>query len=430
MADEQWETRREAAARTAPATSDAPDVSIVMPCLNEIQSLPHCIENAKDALARIEATHGLTGEIVIADNGSTDGSQGLAVRLGARVALVDERGYGAALIGGGRAARGRFVVMGDCDGSYDFTESVPMIGRLLAGDDVCMGSRFEGGIAPGAMPWKNRWIGNPVLTGVLNLFFRTGINDAHCGLRALTKDSFDRLNLSSTGMEFASEMVVKAALLRLRMSQVPATLSKDLRDRAPHLRPWRDGWRHLRYLFMLSPAWSFGVPAALMGVFGAVVLMLAAAQTFAPGTAPAIGDSWTVMGGAAVSAAYGVAGMGLAALLVQVLSGYRRAGALLSRAARLATFEGLLAAGLTASVLGTAVLGVVIANWMARGFTAAPSLLPIVAGTLLVTLGLQTAFGGVLLSVIGGNRARLTPEVLRPGASARATEPAPQRAAA
>ncbi|MEL7486502.1 MAG: glycosyltransferase family 2 protein, partial [Pseudomonadota bacterium] len=233
------------------------DVSIVMPCLNETLSLPHCIANAKDALAQIKAQYGLEGEIVIADNGSTDGSQRLATSLGARVAPVRERGYGAALIGGAKAAAGRFILMGDCDGSYNFTEGVPMIGKLNEGYAVCMGSRFDGGIAPGAMPWKNRYIGNPVLTGILNLFFRTGVNDAHCGLRAITKEAFETLNLSGSGMEFASEMVIKAALKKLPMTQAPATLSKDLRDRPPHLRPWRDGWRHLRYLLMLSPTWLF-----------------------------------------------------------------------------------------------------------------------------------------------------------------------------
>jgi glycosyltransferase involved in cell wall biosynthesis len=238
-------------------------VSIVMPCLNEAQCLPHCIANAHEALERIEREYGLSGEILIADNGSTDGSQAIAARLGARVVAVAARGYGAALIGGAEAAFGRYILMGDADGSYDFTDGVAMIGRLHAGADVCMGSRFKGGIAPGAMPWKNRHIGNPVLTGILNLLFRSGISDAHCGLRAIRKQAFAELRLTGTGMEFASEMVIKAALRKQRMEEVPARLLADLRDRPPHLRPWRDGWRHLRYLFMLSPARVFGVPAVV-----------------------------------------------------------------------------------------------------------------------------------------------------------------------
>ncbi|WP_237229958.1 glycosyltransferase family 2 protein [Sphingobium sp. TKS] len=228
------------------------DVSIVMPCLDEVQCLPHCIANAQDALDQIAAEYGLTGEILVADNGSTDGSQALALSLGARVVPVAEKGYGAALIGGCRGAYGSYILMGDCDGSYDFTDGVKMIGRLLDGADLCMGSRFKGGIGPGAMPWKNRYIGNPALTAILNLFFRAGVEDAHCGLRAIRREACARLNLQSSGMEFASEMIIKASLHRLRIDEVPATLSPDLRMRAPHLRPWRDGWRHLRYLFMLT----------------------------------------------------------------------------------------------------------------------------------------------------------------------------------
>ena len=236
-------------------------VSFVLPCLNEAQSLEHCIGVIREALAELDHRLGLTGEIVVADNGSTDGSQALAERLGARVVPVAERGYGAALRGGFEAARGRYLVMGDSDGSYDFREATAMVEALMSGADLCMGSRFKGGIKPGAMPWKNRYIGNPILTGILNLLFGAGISDAHCGLRALTKPCFERLELTGSGMEFASEMVIKAALKGERIVERPATLSPDLRDRAPHLRPWRDGWRHLRYLFMLSPFWLFAAPA-------------------------------------------------------------------------------------------------------------------------------------------------------------------------
>jgi glycosyltransferase involved in cell wall biosynthesis len=273
-------------------------VTIVMPCLNETISLPHCIANAQDALRMIEDRFGLAGEIVIADNGSTDGSQALAESLGARVVAVTRRGYGAALIGGCQAAYGDYILMGDCDGSYNFTEGVAMIGKLIDGNDLCMGSRFDGGIAPGAMPWKNRHIGNPALTGILNLFFRSGINDAHCGLRAISRDAFAKLGLSGEGMEFASEMVIKASLKKMRVVQVPATLSVDLRDRAPHLRPWRDGWRHLRYLLMLSPTWVFGVPAMLaMGIAMALLFSAALhALGILPGTGR-FGTSWTIVAG-------------------------------------------------------------------------------------------------------------------------------------
>src|SRR5689334_8960280 len=191
------------------ATADL-DVSIVMPCLNEVKTLPVCIEMAQAALDELRRAHGLVGEVVVSDNGSEDGSQALAESLGARVIHCPVRGYGAALRYGILGARGRYIVMGDADGSYDFRESVPMIERLMDGYELCMGSRFLGEIKPGAMPWMNEHIGNPVLTGILNLFFRSGLSDAHCGMRAFTKSSFERLDPTSRGMEFASEMLIKA----------------------------------------------------------------------------------------------------------------------------------------------------------------------------------------------------------------------------
>jgi len=292
--------RQQAARKFAQATPEPRrervDVTIVMPCLNEAQCLAHCIMNAREALRRISKEYGLAGEIVIADNGSTDGSQMLATGLGARVVDVSERGYGAALIGGGKAARGKYILMGDADGSYDFTDGVAMIGELESGAELCMGSRFKGGISPGAMPWKNRYIGNPVLTGILNLFFRPGISDAHSGLRAIRKDAFLGLGLSGAGMEFASEMVIKAALKRLRIAETPVKLLPDLRDRAPHLRPWRDGWRHLRYLFMLSPTWVFGVPGLAAFCAGMTILAVALLRALGLTGPTPFGESWIVVG--------------------------------------------------------------------------------------------------------------------------------------
>ncbi|MGH6877875.1 MAG: glycosyltransferase family 2 protein, partial [Rhizomicrobium sp.] len=309
-------------AATAPI---ALDVSIIMPCLNEATSLPHCIANARQALAGIEFRYDLTGEIVVADNGSTDGSQALARKLGARVIDVSTKGYGAALIGGCDGAFGRYLLMGDADGSYDFLDGVAMIGRLIDGADLCMGSRFQGGIAPGAMPWKNRYIGNPVLTGILNLFFRSGIDDAHCGLRAITKEAFHDLGLSGMGMEFASEMIVKASLKKVRIDQAPATLSPDLRRRAPHLRPWRDGWRHLRYLLMLSPTWLFGVPGLL--AMAIATLVLGAASLFALGVVHGIsffGTSWTIVAGYLFTVGHFCLIMALATQFYGVRRGYRQ----------------------------------------------------------------------------------------------------------
>ena len=226
------------------------DVTILMPCLNESKTLSLCITSARAALDELQPL-GLTGEILISDNGSTDGSQKIASDLGVRTVTCLEPGYGNALISGARAARGRYIVMGDADASYDFKEAVPMVLKLRDGYDVCLGSRFKGRIAPGAMPWKNRFIGNPLLTGLLNLFYRSGLSDAHCGLRAVTRQAFDRMSLNCPGMEFASEMVVKACLQNLKRAEVPVTLYKDLRGRSPHLKPWSDGKRHVRFLLNL-----------------------------------------------------------------------------------------------------------------------------------------------------------------------------------
>lgn len=383
------------------------DVSIVMPCLNEIISLRHCIANAQDALDQIFDRYGLTGEIVIADNGSTDGSQALASSLGARVVPVAERGYGAALIGGCRAAAGRYILMGDCDGSYNFVDGVAMIGRLDDGADICMGSRFKGGIEPGAMPWKNRYIGNPVLTGILNLFFRSGVSDAHCGLRAITKDAFHALGLTGSGMEFASEMVIKGALKRLRMDEVPASLSRDLRDRAPHLRPWRDGWRHLRYLLMLSPRWIFGIPAAFAMGLGAMILVIATLfeLKMIDGHSP-FGTGWTIMAGFLLTTGHFAFLMGLAMDFHGVRAGYRLPKPQLKRWRGLLTLEASLMAGLTMLLLSIAVFTSISIRWSAGEFASPPSVLMLTFATLLSALGLQSIFGGFVLSIVAGHEAR------------------------
>ncbi len=383
------------------------DISIILPCLNETQSLPHCVENARAALAAINTQYGLVGEVVVADNGSTDGSQALAESLGARVVAVSERGYGAALRGGLAGGRGRFLIMGDCDGSYDFGDAVPMVGKLIQGADICMGSRLKGAILPGAMPWKNRYIGNPILTGILNLLFRSGISDAHCGLRALTRASFDRLALTGLGMEFASEMVIKAALKRERIEEVPITLHPDLRDRPPHLRPWRDGWRHLRYLFMLSPAWVYGIPGAVLVSLGAAILCTAGWHSLWGDHSPFFfGDYWTILAAAAVGIGHLAGLLGLATHLYGVREGYRRPKSWIPLAARWLTLETMLASGLAAIAIGFAILLAVTLAWFDRDLARAASVLPAVLGVLMLTLGAQNILGGFLLAILGGNEAR------------------------
>jgi glycosyltransferase involved in cell wall biosynthesis len=254
----------------SPAAADpaaTPELSIVMPCLDEAVTVGICIDKALTWARSAEVSL----EIVVADNGSTDGSQRVAAERGARVVQVEERGYGGALMGGIAAARGRFVIMGDADDTYDFGNLSPFLERLRAGDDLVIGNRFAGGVEPGAMPPLNRYLGNPALTGVGRLLFRSPVGDFHCGLRGFARDAIMGLDLRTTGMEFASEMVVKATLQGLRIDEVPTKLSRSPSERRPHLRPWRDGWRHLRFLLLYSPRWLFLYPGLLLMIAGLLV---------------------------------------------------------------------------------------------------------------------------------------------------------------
>jgi len=243
------------------------ELTVVMPCLNEAETVATCVRKAVGFLRG----HDISGEVVVADNGSTDGSQQLATDAGARVVPVSEKGYGNALMGGIVAARGRFIIMGDADDSYDFTNLMPFVESLRSGADLVMGNRFQGGIEPGAMPALHRYIGNPVLSFIGRLFFGSKIGDFHCGLRGFRRDSVMRLGLQATGMEFASELVVKATLAEQRITEVPTTLAKDGRSRPPHLRSWRDGWRHLRFLLLFSPRWLFFFPGLAVFVLGVLI---------------------------------------------------------------------------------------------------------------------------------------------------------------
>ncbi|MEO8684783.1 MAG: glycosyltransferase family 2 protein [Devosia sp.] len=252
--------------------TDALELTILMPCLNEAETLAICIGKAQSFLTR----SGIAGEVVVADNGSTDGSQAIASAHGARVVAVPEKGYGAALAGGITAAQGKFVIMADADDSYDFANLDLCVAALRDGADLVMGNRFAGGVAADAMPWHHRYIGNPVLSFLGRLFFRTPVRDFHCGLRGFSRDAIQRLNLRTIGMEFASEMVVKSTLSNLDVREVPTTLKKDGRSRPPHLRSFRDGWRHLRFLLLFSPRWLFlypGITLLLVGLLAGATLM-------------------------------------------------------------------------------------------------------------------------------------------------------------
>lgn len=250
-----------------PAALPPLELTVVIPCLNEALTIAGCVKEAIDAMI----ANDIPGEVVVADNGSTDGSQKLATEAGARVVPIAKKGYGNALRGGIEAARGRFILMGDADGSYNFGHLPRFVERLRAGADLVMGNRFLGGIEPGAMPWKNRHIGNPLLSFIGRLFFRTPIGDFHCGIRAFSADAYRRMDLRTTGMELASEMVIKSVLFEQRVEEVPTVLRRDGRDRPPHLRPWRDGWRHLRFMLLFSPRWLFWYPGIALMMTGALL---------------------------------------------------------------------------------------------------------------------------------------------------------------
>jgi glycosyltransferase involved in cell wall biosynthesis len=251
------------------ASEEIIELSIVMPCLNEAETIGTCIRKAKSFLQE----NGVDGEVIVADNGSTDGSDEIAESLGARVVHVPEKGYGNALIGGIAVARSKYVIVGDADDSYDFLSLGPFLAKLREGYDLVMGNRFKGGIEPGAMPPLHRYLGNPTLSGIGRLFFKSPVGDFHCGLRGFKREPIEKLNLRATGMEFASEMVVKATMHDLRIAEVPTSLAKDGRSRPPHLKSWKDGWRHLRFLLISSPRWLFFYPGILMTVVGSAAML-------------------------------------------------------------------------------------------------------------------------------------------------------------
>jgi len=375
------------------------ELTILMPCLNEAETLAICIEKALGFLRR----SGISGEVLIADNGSSDGSQEIAARLGARVTHVPEKGYGAALIAGIAAARGRYVIMGDSDDSYDFSVLDPFIAKLRDGFDLVMGNRFKGGIAPGAMPPLHRYLGNPVLSTIGRIFFASPIRDFHCGLRGFSRDAMMALELRAPGMEFASEMVVKATMRGLRIAEVPTTLSPDGRSRPPHLRSWRDGWRHLRFLLIFCPRWLFFYPGALLFALGALVMALLLPGPVSLGAVTLDVHSLLYASGAVV--------MGFQAMQFWVFARlYGAVTGLLPEAERLnraLSRFGLEAALLLAGaifLLGLALGGWSLAQWGARDFgtlQGAGVMRMAIASVTAMLIGLQLAFGAFFLALLG-----------------------------
>jgi glycosyltransferase involved in cell wall biosynthesis len=384
------------------STPGAVEVSIVMPCLNEAETLAACIRKAQQAIEG----NGLTAEIIVADNGSTDGSQVIAEELGVRVVPVTKKGYGSALIGGINAAHGRFVIMGDADDSYDFTAITPLIVKLREGYDLVVGNRFRGGIESGAMPWSHRWVGNPVLTLISRLFFHTPIGDAHCGLRGFRKDAYERMTLRATGMEFASEMVIKASLKRMRIAEVPVTLRPDGRSRPPHLRTWRDGWRHLRFMLLFSPRWLFLYPGA--GLF-AVGVLLSAILLGGPLRVGGLNlDIHTLLvAGFLALVGYQLVLFALFTKIFAVQSGFHPPYPPLESLSRYVTLEVGLVAGALMVLVGMIALVAAVASWGTVGFgTLNPSLTmrEVIPAVVLLALGTQTVFASFFISILSIDR--------------------------
>jgi hypothetical protein len=381
-----------------PAEAEVVELSVVMPCLNEAETLEACVRKAQRAL--MEAN--IRGEIIVADNGSSDGSVEIAERMGVRVVKVRGKGYGSALMGGIAAARGQFIVMGDADDSYDFGHIPRFVEELRRGSDLVMGNRFRGGIQHGAMPPLHRYLGNPVLTKVGRLLFHSNVRDFHCGLRGFRKDAYERMGLRTTGMEFASEMVVKATLFKMRITEVPTTLAPDGRSHPPHLRTWRDGWRHLRFLFLYSPRWLFLYPGLGLMLLGTLLgaWLLPAPRTVAGVTL----DVHTLLYAAVfVLLGFQAIAFGVFSKVFAISEGLLPPDPALDRTFRHFTLEAGLVVGGLFIVAGLGLSVYAVGFWQARHFGAldnAQIMRWVIAASLFLTLGAQMVFASFFLSVL------------------------------
>jgi glycosyltransferase involved in cell wall biosynthesis len=377
---------------------DTCELTILMPCLNEAETLASCIAKAMHFLRR----SGVEGEVLIADNGSTDGSQVIAVTAGARVVSIDAKGYGSALLGGIRAALGRVVIMGDSDDSYDFSELDAFIAKLRDGHALVMGNRFRGGIKPGAMPPLHRYLGNPVLSAIGRVFFNSACRDFHCGLRGFDRDAILGLDLQAPGMEFASEMVVKATIHGLVIAEVPTTLSPDGRSRPPHLRSWRDGWRHLRFLLLFSPRWLFLYPGLGLLISGTAVM-----AWLLPAPREVFGLTFDIhtlfFASLAVVVGFHSALFYVFARVYGMREGMAPPNPRFLRLTSMLTLEAGLLAGLLLLLIGLALAVLAVSAWNQTQFGALPPeyemRLVIPSGTCIL-LAFQTAYGAFFLSVL------------------------------
>ena len=388
-----------------PDSQTTPDVelTIVMPCLNEAETLATCVRKAM----RFLRENGVAGEVLVADNGSTDGSQEIARAEGARVVAVAAKGYGSALMGGIQAARGRYIAMGDSDDSYDFLGLMPFLEKLREGYDLVMGNRFRGGIQPGAMPPLHRYLGNPVLTTIGRILFRCPSKDFHCGLRGFSREAAGHMDLQTTGMEFASEMVIKATLHGMRIAEVPTTLSPDGRSRPPHLRSWRDGWRHLRFMLLFSPNWLFVYPGLFVMVAGTLFGLRLLAGPLAVGGVHF--DIQTMLFAAtAVVIGYQSVLFGLFSKVFAINTGLLPRSSRLAHLPRFATLETGVLAGVAMVVAGLAGSLYAVYYWGHESnfgrLDPRVTLRIVIPAVTALIVGLQTILGSLFLSVLGLGR--------------------------
>jgi glycosyltransferase involved in cell wall biosynthesis len=380
-----------------------------MPCLNEEETLGICIEKAQKTIHDL----GLDAEIVVADNGSTDRSIEIAEKLGARVVHQPARGYGSAYLAGFAAAEGKYLVMGDSDDSYDWTDIDRFVEPLRQGYDMVMGTRIKGTIEPGAMPFLHRYVGNPALTGVLNLLFKAGISDSHCGMRSFTREAYRGMHLRTTGMEFASEMVIKASKAGLRITEIPITLGKDKRTRPPHLRTWRDGWRHLRFMLMYSPTWLFMIPGLVLLSAGVGIMAI-----LFPGpitiTGRVIDVHTMILGGLLTILGVQILTTGLFARVYSYERHFDREDRLLGTLARHFNLERGLLLGLIVFVIGFALDSAVAVEWIRSGFGPLDALRRAIVGSTLLAVGAQIIFSSFFLSMLSVRVAELRGEAVDP----------------
>jgi hypothetical protein len=383
---------------TEPAVTS---LSILMPCLKEAETLAKCIQKARLGLERA----GVSGEVLVADNGSTDGSVAIAEKLGARVVRVKEKGYGSALRGGIEAAQGEWVIMGDADDSYDFSNIEGFVQKFRDGYDLVMGCRLPNGggtIAPGAMPWKNRWIGNPSLSFIGRLLFNCPAQDFHCGLRGLTRTAFQKMELKTTGMEFASEMVIKSTLKSLRIAEVPITLHPDGRSRPPHLKPWRDGWRHLRFMLLFSPRWLFIWPGLALVALGVAMGVPLSLGPFHIGQVQ-FDTNTLLVAGLMVIVGMQALFFGVSTRLYCVAAGLLPENKQLTKMLALFSLERGIVAGFIIIAVGLALLVAAILKWRAAGFgliSYPESLRLVIPAVTCMTLGVQIVFSSFFLSIL------------------------------